>query len=109
MKIAANTIVSLRYVMKNGRGDILEDNRNNQPVRYLHGSSRILPALQNCLEGLECGAAQSISLHPDSHNGLSDSLHFDVMIDNIRAATEFEIELGEPSLEGKECGPDCCC
>ena len=111
MKVAANTVVSLRYSMKNEQGDLLEDIINKTPVDYLHGSGNILTALEASLEGLECGAHQSISISPETNPDLNDSFHFDVIIDKVRAATDEEIRLGKPlqiiSKEG--CGPDCCC
>ena len=43
MQIEKNNIVSIRYVMKNSKGDVLENTMNLDPVSYLHGSSAIEP------------------------------------------------------------------
>ena len=76
MKVATNTVVSLRYSMKNERGDLLEDIMNREPVDYLHGSGNILPALEANLEGLECGAQRSISVSFETNPDRKDSFHF---------------------------------
>ena len=111
MKVATNTVVSLRYSMKNNRGDLLDDIMDRTPVDYLHGSGNILPALEASLEGLECGEHQSISISPETNPDLHDSFHFDVIIDKVRAAKEEEILQRKPLplLSKKGCGPDCCC
>jgi FKBP-type peptidyl-prolyl cis-trans isomerase 2 len=43
-------VVALRYVMRNGKGDVLEDIMQASPVNYLHGSTGILPLLQTTVE-----------------------------------------------------------
>jgi len=111
MKIATNTVVSLRYSMKNEQGDLLEDIMDKPPVDYLHGSGNILSALEANLEGLECGQQRSIAISSETNPDLNDSFHFDVIIDKVRAATEEEIQIGKPiqSVSKNECGPGCCC
>ena len=49
--IRENTIVRVRYSMKDGRGEVLED----RSITYLHGSSSISSILQSQLQGLETG------------------------------------------------------
>ena len=111
MKITTNTVVSLRYSMKNDNGDLLEDIMDKPPVDYLHGSGNILPALEANLEGLECGQRRVIAISAETIPDLSDSFHFDVVIDKVRAATKEEIQIGRPieSVSKNECGPGCCC
>ena len=111
MKIATNTVVSLRYSMKNDEGELLENIIDKPPIDYLHGSGNILPALEISLEGLECGQQRSISISPETHPGLNDKFHFDVIIDKVRTATEEELKLGKPlqTASKNDCGPGCCC
>ena len=111
MKVATNTVVSLRYSMTNERGDLLEDIMNREPVDYLHGSGNILPALEANLEGLECGAQRSISVSFETNPDRKDSFHFEVIIDKVRAATPEELLQRKPlqPFSKEDCGPDCCC
>lgn len=109
MKIAANTVVSLRYIMKNESREVIEDIINTAPVKYLHGSGNILPALEACLEGLETGQHKSISISNQTSSQLNEQFHFDVVIDDVRPATEGELKKGKPIHSTNECGPECCC
>ena len=62
MQVQNNSVVSIRYVMKNGRGDVLENTMNNDPVSYLHGSAGIQPLLQEQLKGLKKGDKKTVHL-----------------------------------------------
>lgn len=109
MTIEANTVVSLRYVMKNNDGDVIEDIMNQAPVDYLHGSGNILPALEAAVEGLKVGDKKLIVFKNDESNG--GNYQIDVVIDSIRAATPGELKSGKPEPTPKDdaCGPGCCC
>jgi FKBP-type peptidyl-prolyl cis-trans isomerase SlyD len=104
MVIKKDTIVSLRYVMKGKNGEIIEDTMNGNGVEYLHGGGNILRSLESVLEGLAVGTQKSFTVHDEQ---LTHPLHFDVVIDGIRAATTEEIRSGKSGKE--ECGPGCCC
>lgn len=107
--IAANTVVLLRYCMKNKEGEILENILCNAPVSYLHGSGNILPALEASLEGLKAGEKKSVVVLKDEVSGLNEEFYFDVIIDEVRSATGEEIKNKKPVEQTKnECGPGCC-
>ena len=109
MQVEKNNIVSIRYVMKNSKGDVLENTMDNDPVSYLHGSSAIEPLLQAQLEGLMRGNKKNIQL-PAGSGLVSEDFIFEVIVDNIRIATEAEILLGYPvQLPGTRCEEDCDC
>ena len=103
MLVQKNTVVSLRYIMKDNVGEIIEDNMHGAPIEYLHGSGNILPSLETSLYGLESGAEKSFTVHDPQ---LNKPLYFEICIDNIRMATEDEIAKRRVL---KNCGPDCCC
>ncbi|MDR3715043.1 MAG: hypothetical protein P4L51_19690 [Puia sp.] len=107
--VSSNTVVSLRYIMFNGRGEVLENTMKGAPVSYLHGSGGIQPLLQAQLEGLFVGARKSVSLARDS--GLTDDDYsFEVIIDEVRGALPEELLLGYPILPpAPACGEDCGC
>ncbi|QEC66653.1 hypothetical protein FRZ67_04815 [Panacibacter ginsenosidivorans] len=108
MLVANNTIVSLRYVMKNDAGEIMEDNTNTAPYNYLHGSGNLMPALEDAMTGLSKGEAKTFSIADKLLNGI---FHFDVIIDDVRPASAKEIASGFPAkkITTDDCGTDCCC
>ncbi len=102
-------VVALRYIMRNGKGDVLEDTMQSTPVNYLHGSSGILPMLQQQLEGLTAGNKKKVYLFKDDSEA-DDDFEFDVIIDDVRAALPEEIILGYPvQITTVICKDDCCC
>jgi FKBP-type peptidyl-prolyl cis-trans isomerase SlyD len=102
IQIRENTVVSLRYSMKNKNGEEIENTLSDQPVQYLHGAGKILPELERALAGLKTGDKRSLSIH------IPDIFHFDVEIAGVRTATTAEIQTGSPIKES-DCGPGCCC
>lgn len=89
--IRKDTIVSLHYAMKNGRGHLLEKTQTT----YLHGSSTISPRLQTQLEGLETGRRQTLLLKK-GEEGADDDFSFEVVIDSVREARPDELLHGAP-------------
>lgn len=99
-------VITIRYIMKNGRGEVLED-RIERGTSYLHGSQAILPLLQQQLEGLQAGDKKKVGLLRES--GLTEEdLFFDVVVDRLRPALPEEILLGYPVML-PECDEDCIC
>ena len=102
-------VVALRYVMRNGKGDVLEDTMQSAPINYLHGSNGILPLLQEQLKGLKTGDKKNVYLFKNN-NEADDDFVFDVVIDNIRKALPEEIILGYPiQITTEICKDDCYC
>src|SRR5258706_3023416 len=95
MKIAKNSVASIRYIMKNDLGEILENTMDYDPVSYLHGSPGIQSLLQAQLEGLKAGDKKIV--HLTKASGLADDdFIFEVIVDEVRAALKEEILLGYP-------------
>lgn len=111
MKIATNTVVSIRYKMKNGKGDVLEDIQSGAPIEYVHGAGKILPQLEASLVGLVAGDKKEISISGSGgYQQVDEEFLLDVVVDDVRAATKEEIEKGQPHREKVEsCGPGCNC
>ncbi|MEP6749039.1 MAG: hypothetical protein ABJB86_15005 [Bacteroidota bacterium] len=107
--IAKDCVVSIRYIMKNDREEVLENTMMKQPVSYLHGASGILTLLQTQLEGLKMGDKKTVRLKAAS--GLTgEDFIFDVIIDQVRAAKKEELMLGYPvQAEVQACEEDCDC
>ena len=107
--IDKNKIVALRYIMRNSKGDILEDTMNAAPVNYLQGSTGIMPVLQQQLEGLKAGDKKKVYLFKETCTA-DDDFEFDVIIDDVRAALPEEIMLGYPvQMTTAVCTDDCYC
>ena len=109
MHIANNSVVSIRYIMKNSKEEVLENTMNNDPVNYLHGSTGILPLLQAQLEGLKTGDKKVVYLAAAS--GLTnEDFIFEVIIDEVRAALKEEVLLGYPvKINVTKCEAACDC
>jgi len=107
--IDKDCVVALRYIMRNGKGVILEDTMDAAPVNYLQGSTGILPVLQQQLKGLKSGDKKRIYLLKETC-AADDDFDFDVIIDNVRAALPEEVMLGYPvQITMEICKNDCCC
>jgi G3E family GTPase len=91
--IRENVIVTIRYTMKNGRGEVLED----KSITYLHGSSSISPILQTQLQGLETGQQKQVLLKKGQEDA-DDDFTFDIIVDAIRDATPEEQKRGAPLI-----------
>ncbi len=107
MEVADKTIVSLRYIMKNNRGEELDNIMNNAPIKYLHGVGKILPQLELCLEGMKTGEKKSFSFLNESN--LNEEFYFDVIIDEVRMATEKELQMRKPVEKNNNECEGCCC
>jgi FKBP-type peptidyl-prolyl cis-trans isomerase SlyD len=55
MQVKKNSVVSIFYVLKDDKGQILDQNEANQPLVYLHGCGQLLPALESKMEGAKSG------------------------------------------------------
>lgn len=109
MRIAKNSVVSIRYIMKNGKEEILENTMDGMPVNYLHGSTGIQPLLQEQLEGLAEGNKKKVYL-PAASGLTAEDFVFEVIIDRVRAALQEEILLGYPvEVNAAKCEDDCEC
>ena len=109
MYIAKGCVVSIRYIMKNCEGAVLENIMSKNPVSYLHGSSGIQSLLQTQLEGLRAGEKKIVYLNAES--GLtSEDFIFEVIIDEVRTALKEELLLGYPvNIDVTKCEADCDC
>jgi FKBP-type peptidyl-prolyl cis-trans isomerase SlyD len=109
MCIAKDTVVAMRYIMRNSKDLVLEDTMNVAPISYLHGAGSIHPLLQAQLEGLKSGARKMVYLQKES--GLTDDdFSFEVIVDSVRAALPEEVLLGYPvKIDTDNCDIDCAC
>lgn len=109
MCIAKNTVVAMRYIMRNSKSVILENRMDAAPINYLHGSSGIQQLLQAQLEGLVPGDKKIIYLLKET-GFVDDDFSFEVIIDSVRTALPEEVLLGYPvQIDSEKCEIDCAC
>lgn len=123
--IGENIVVFFRYVMRNARGEEVENIMEGPSKSYLHGSANILPCLQTQMEGLKVGERKTVLLVPERadpsgtaipspdggvpEEGIA-SFTFEVVIDQLRPALTEEILLGYPVVVADRiCDADCDC
>jgi G3E family GTPase len=82
-------IITIHYLMKNGRGEQLEESTTS----FLYGSTVISPSLQSQLQDAEPGDRKTIELKKGAE-GADDDFNFEVTIIAVRDATEDELRAG---------------
>jgi CobW/HypB/UreG, nucleotide-binding domain len=92
--IEKNTIVTIHYTMRNGRGEMLE----TRQATYRHGSSDISPALQTQLAGLEPGQTKRIFINKGEENA-DDDFTFDVTIVSVNQPSQIQSSHIRPPVQ----------
>lgn len=87
--IEKDSIVTLKYTMRNGRGEVLED----RTTTYIHGSAEISLFLQEQLEGLEAGQQKKVFLNKGQESA-DDDFTFDIVIEGVRRAMQIHLLSG---------------
>ena len=71
MKIAKDTVVTLKYKVSEPSGKLIEESR--EPMVYLHGGyDNTLPRIEAALEGREAGYECTLDLQPEDAFGQRD-------------------------------------
>ena len=71
MKIAKDTVVTLRYKVGEPTGRLIEESKT--PMVYLHGGyNNTLPKIEEALEGQEAGYEVTLTLQPEDAFGVRD-------------------------------------
>jgi len=108
MTITKNIVVTFRYVMKNNKGEVIENTMQGSPKYYLHGSEGIHSSLQAQFEGLQVGDSKIIYLKKE--NGVSENFSFEIVIDELRPALKQEEMIGYPvAINSLICDSNCVC
>lgn len=69
MQIEQDKVVTFHYEFSEENGTVLESNRGQTPMAYLHGHHNLLPALEAALTGLKAGDTKVVTLTPDEAYG----------------------------------------
>ena len=71
MKIAKNTVVTVKYTLSDAQNNLIEDGR--EPMVYLHGGyENTLPKIEEELDGKEVGYSSILQVEPDDAFGEYD-------------------------------------
>jgi len=98
MKIAKDTVVSLRYELFDSDGELLE--KVEDPVSYLHGGyDGIFPLVEEELHGKSVGDKCSVTLQPDDAFGEYDH---DMVEVEARSSFPDEVAVGMQFEGGPE-------
>jgi FKBP-type peptidyl-prolyl cis-trans isomerase SlyD len=61
--------VSFEYTLSDETGTVIESNKGNQPMSYIHGKSQIIPGLEKELSGMKVGEEKKIHVKPEEGYG----------------------------------------
>ncbi len=107
MKIAKNTIVSLRYKLTDAQNNVIEE--PDAPMVYLHGGyDGTFPKIETILDGQDIGYEATIQLEPNEAFGDYDPELLKIE-PRVRFPEPLEIGMqfeGVPELEGEEGAED---
>ena len=68
MRIAKDTVVSLRYELSDANGTLLE--KTDDPISYLHGGyDGIFPVVEEAVHGKDVGTQFEVTMEPDDAFG----------------------------------------
>lgn len=70
MNIAANTVVTFHYTLRNEANEELETSRGGEPTAYLHGANNIIRGLESAMVGKEAGDVFTATVAPEDGYGL---------------------------------------
>jgi len=70
MHIKANTVASLRYTLKNSKGDLLDQADTAHPFIYLHGANNIVVGLEKELAGKIAKDTLQVIVSPEEGYGV---------------------------------------
>lgn len=99
MKIAANSVVSIDYVLRDDEGDVLDSSEGEEPLAYIHGHEQIVPGLERALDGKVKGDAIDVKIAPKDGYGEHHA-------DRIIKITKGELPPGMTPHIGMEVGAE---
>ena len=91
MVVTKNSIVSIYYSVIDMDGNMIDSNKEFEPLQYLHGGENILPSLETALEGAVLNEERAVTLEPyQGYGDYNDQLIVSVNKEN------FPAHLGHP-------------
>jgi FKBP-type peptidyl-prolyl cis-trans isomerase SlyD len=100
LQIARNKVVSIRYTLRDERGDVLGA-AGGASLSYLHGKGNIIPGLEQALAGKSAGDKVDVTVAPDQGYGARDE-----RLVQIVARSKFgEVADLAPGMQVRATGP----
>jgi FKBP-type peptidyl-prolyl cis-trans isomerase SlyD len=72
MPIKQDTVVSIRYTLKDDAGEVIESSPAGHTLAYLHGRGNLVPGLERALEGKRAGEKLSVKVRAAEGFGAYD-------------------------------------
>ncbi|NJL24168.1 MAG: peptidylprolyl isomerase [Calothrix sp. SM1_5_4] len=105
MTITAEKVVSIHYTLKDDSGEVLDSSAGADPLVYLHGTSSIIPGLEEALEGRRQGDKFNVKVPPAKAYGernekMVQRIPKDQFPDpeRLQAGMQFQINSGQGPL-----------
>jgi FKBP-type peptidyl-prolyl cis-trans isomerase SlyD len=67
--IAADSVVSIHYTLKDDQGNVLDSSEGSDPLAYIQGHGNLVPGLEKALEGKTSGNKIAVTLSPEEGYG----------------------------------------
>jgi len=100
MNIAANTVVSIDYTLRNDAGDILDQSSPEAPLSYLHGHNNVISGLEHALLGKAKADRLEASIAPAEAYGEYDAALVQALpramfqgVDDIDVGMQFQTQM----------------
>ena len=95
--------VSLEYTLKDENGKLIESNKGQAPLVYVHGAQEMIPGLERELAGMKVGGSKHVTVKPQDAYGLVDYKKFkEVPKSQIPASgMKAGAELAQPDDQGR--------
>ena len=65
MKVEKNKVVSMHYVLRDTKGQIVDQSETDGPLNFIQGIGNIIPGLERALEGKLIGDKFKVTITPD--------------------------------------------
>jgi FKBP-type peptidyl-prolyl cis-trans isomerase SlyD len=72
MKISKNAVVSIDYILTDGKGEVLDRSSKGKPLQFIHGSGHLIPGLEKALEGKTAGESMKANIPHAEAYGVRD-------------------------------------
>ena len=100
--VKKDRVISLKFVLKDEQGEVLDQSDETGPLEYLHGANDVIPGLEKALEGHKLGEQLKVVIPPSDAYGeyevsLVDEVSRDQFpgIDDIKPGMQFQTQMDD--------------
>jgi FKBP-type peptidyl-prolyl cis-trans isomerase SlyD len=105
MGIENDSVVTIKYTLKDDKGQVIDSSEQHGDLSYLHGHQNIVPGLEEALDGKAVGDQVQTQVEPEKGYGeRQDQLVFQVPRDRLPQDEELQLgmQFRAQSSEGQE-------